>query len=72
MIRTGTIAASAPLAEAKGKIFSSGWLIRLTDGFLAWLDRRSERRALLGLSDEALKDIGLTRAAAEEEGQRLL
>lgn len=28
----------------------------------AWLDRRRSRRALHGLADHALKDIGLTRA----------
>ncbi len=28
----------------------------------AWLDRRRSRRALQGLTDHALKDIGLTRA----------
>jgi uncharacterized protein YjiS (DUF1127 family) len=32
-----------------------------------WLERRRQRRALAGLSDAMLKDIGVTRAAAEHE-----
>jgi uncharacterized protein YjiS (DUF1127 family) len=36
----------------------------------AWADRRRQRHALLGLSDHALKDIGLNRAEAFEEGMK--
>jgi uncharacterized protein YjiS (DUF1127 family) len=37
------------------------------DVLLLWLQRRRERRKLVGLSDHVLKDIGLTRADAEGE-----
>lgn len=36
----------------------------------AWADRRRQRRALLELSDHSLKDIGLTRSDAVEEGAK--
>lgn len=36
----------------------------------AWADRRRQRRALLELSDHALKDIGLNRSDAFEEGSK--
>ena len=36
----------------------------------AWADRRRQRRALLALSDHALKDIGLNRADAFAEGTK--
>lgn len=36
----------------------------------AWAERRRQRRALLELSDHALKDIGLNRADAWEEGTK--
>ncbi len=33
----------------------------------AWLDRREQRHALRGLDDHMLRDIGLSRSAAEHE-----
>ena len=36
----------------------------------AWAERRCQRRALLELSDHALKDIGLNRSDAFEEGTK--
>ena len=43
-------------------------------GFLAmlelWLERRRQRRALLELNDHLLKDIGLSRADAWQEGTK--
>ena len=36
----------------------------------AWAERRRQRRVLLELSDHALKDIGLNRADAFEEGTK--
>lgn len=35
---------------------------------LAWQDRARERRALLGLGDLQLRDIGISRAEADGEG----
>ena len=35
-----------------------------------WAERRQERRALLGLSDHSLKDIGLSAADAWQEGHK--
>jgi uncharacterized protein YjiS (DUF1127 family) len=42
-------------------------LSKFFDVLLLWLQRRRERRELVGLSDHVLKDIGLTRADAEGE-----
>lgn len=43
-------------------------------GFLVmlqlWLERRRQRRALLELNDHLLKDIGLSRADAWQEGTK--
>lgn len=36
----------------------------------AWNTRYRQRRELLGLSDHMLKDIGISRAQAENEGHR--
>lgn len=35
-----------------------------------WLDRRSQRRALLALDNALLKDVGLTSAQAWAEGSK--
>ena len=35
-----------------------------------WAERHQERRALLGLSDHSLKDIGLSAADAWQEGHK--
>jgi len=36
----------------------------------SWLERRRQRRSLLGLSDHMLKDIGVTRGEALREGAK--
>lgn len=38
--------------------------------FDAWLERRRQRRALLELSDHMLKDIGVSRSDAVQEGMK--
>lgn len=40
-------------------------LDRLIETPIAWLDRMRERRQLAGLSDDMLKDIGVSRADVE-------
>ena len=65
---------SAPL-PATGFTFKAPTLKTLAQGFatlidtlLDWQDRARQRRQLLGLSDQALRDFGASRADAEREG----
>ena len=44
-----------------------GGLITILEG---WAERRWQRRALLGLNDHALKDIGLSSADAWQESHK--
>jgi uncharacterized protein YjiS (DUF1127 family) len=46
------------------------WAAAALDRLLAWHEVARQRRALLGLSDRMLKDIGVTRAEAEREASR--
>src|SRR5262249_31857639 len=39
----------------------------VADFVATWLKRRAERRALLGLNDDMLKDIGVSRCDVERE-----
>lgn len=57
-------AAAAP-AESWGSLL--GDLYLLLEG---WVERRRQRRALLGLSDALLKDIGVSRADALREARK--
>lgn len=43
------------------------WLRGLVLGWLAMEERRCQRRALRGLDERLLKDIGVTRADVEHE-----
>ena len=43
-------------------------LIRAGDTLLLWLERYRQRRALDSLSDHVLKDLGLSRSDAMQEG----
>ena len=45
-------------------------LYRLLLTLEEWAERRRQRRALLALSDHALKDIGLSSADAWQEGHK--
>ena len=56
---------SPPLDAAGG-----GWVQRLADRLLIWLQRSRERRQLRALSDSMLKDMGLSRADVEQEARR--
>jgi len=55
-----------PPLEAAG----GGLLQRLADLLLTWLQRSRQRRQLAALSDNMLKDLGLSRADAEHEIDR--
>ena len=45
-------------------------LIRIAEAFLAWHDRARERRALMQLTDDMLRDIGISRAEAHGESAK--
>ena len=45
-------------------------LTRVAEAFLAWHDRARERRALMQLSDDVLRDIGISRAEAQGEAAK--
>lgn len=40
------------------------WLTRASDVVLSWHERGRQRRQLITLSDDALRDIGITRSEA--------
>ncbi|MFZ1425263.1 MAG: DUF1127 domain-containing protein [Geminicoccaceae bacterium] len=44
--------------------------VRLTAVLETWAERRRQRLTLQGLSDYALKDIGLSRSEAEREARK--
>jgi uncharacterized protein YjiS (DUF1127 family) len=48
-----------------GEIIDAGAMV-----LLAWSERASQRRDLLGLNDRELHDIGLSRADAVAEGDK--
>jgi len=45
-------------------------LIRIAEALLAWHDRARERHALMQLSDEMLRDIGISRGQAHGEAAK--
>ncbi len=47
-----------------------GVLLRLLGEAETWFERRRQRRSLLELSDHMLKDIGVTRSEAFQEGRK--
>jgi uncharacterized protein YjiS (DUF1127 family) len=71
------IARSHPFAR-DGRAFARGGRVApgatagggLMAQFQLWLERRRERRTLLGLNDHLLKDIGVSRADAWQESQK--
>ena len=56
----------APPLDAAGR----GWVQRFADRVLTWLQRSRQRRQLRTLSDNMLKDIGLSRADVDGETSR--
>ena len=65
---------SAPVAFPKALRAAAGTpvrvLLKMLDAYLAWDEKRRQRLALLALSDEILKDIGISRAQADAEGSK--
>jgi uncharacterized protein YjiS (DUF1127 family) len=45
----------------------AGGLVRLVEQVIAWHRRRREQRRLARLDDRSLRDIGIDRAAVEDE-----
>ena len=45
-------------------------LLKMLDAYLAGAEVSRQRRALLALSDDMLKDIGISRAQADLEGSK--
>jgi uncharacterized protein YjiS (DUF1127 family) len=45
-------------------------LLKMLDAYLDWAEVSRQRRALLALSDDMLKDIGISRAQADIEGSK--
>ena len=68
----GTISIIAGLAGAAAILLSSDWPRghALLGRFLRWQDRQRQRAALLDLDDRLLRDVGLSREQAEQEGRR--
>lgn len=48
----------------------SAVLVRVLDRFFAWRERARSRRVLLSLDERMLRDIGIDRATAAQEGGR--
>ena len=58
----------------KGLRASAGFpvrmLLKMLDAYFAWVEVHRQRRALLALGDDMLKDIGISRAQADAEGSK--
>ena len=60
--------APAPAALLRAETRPADATRRLVDWLLGALERRRERRMLLGLDERMLRDIGISRADALREG----
>lgn len=68
LVRKDTESTASWFAPVKfGWAWVSVALVELSDVIASWHDRMCQRRALMGLSDAMLKDIGINRADAQEE-----
>jgi uncharacterized protein YjiS (DUF1127 family) len=65
---------SAPVAFPKALRVIAGTpariLLKMLDACFSWVEVARQRRALLALSDEMLKDIGISRSQADFEGSK--
>ena len=59
---------SAFIAPSRGQ--ANGFVTRLSDVLISWLDRSRQRRHLAELDDRMLRDIGLSRGEVETEVSR--
>jgi uncharacterized protein YjiS (DUF1127 family) len=68
----GAAAPRSIVARAEGDLRSAvrRGLLHIVEAFLAWHDRARERRALMEMSDQTLRDIGISRADAWREAAR--
>jgi uncharacterized protein YjiS (DUF1127 family) len=57
------------IASSRGGT-QAGFVTRLSDTLLTWLDRVRQRRHLAELDDRMLRDIGLSRGEVENEVSR--
>jgi uncharacterized protein YjiS (DUF1127 family) len=57
-----------PIASRQS--YALGGLTVIVATVETWLQRRRQRRALLELSDHVLKDIGISRCEALQEGRK--
>lgn len=64
------IGKSESIGLSSNQFRSGSLLVRLTAALEAWTERRRQRLTLQGLSDHALKDIGLSRSDAEREARK--
>lgn len=65
-----TTVGSAPRRGAARPASLSDLLVRAFDVYFAWCHRSASRRALRSLDDRLLRDVGLNRLEAEEEGRK--
>jgi uncharacterized protein YjiS (DUF1127 family) len=61
-------------ARPSGRQTYVGWLVHMVRSFAKWIDglleRRRSRLALLEMTDDQLRDIGISRCDAHREGLR--
>ena len=71
---TARLLISTPVAFPKALRAFAGLpvriLLKMLYAYLAWVEVARQRRALLALSDEMLKDIGISRSQADFEGSK--
>jgi len=65
-----TAARPAGLDADRLAALAEAWFARAAAALWLWRERARERRALRGLDDHQLADIGVTRAEAEAEGRK--